>query len=262
MNKQEAIQKLRRQLELVGRLHSTPRNSPEFQKWRRDTEVAIENIFGGDTRHLRDFSSIRYTPGSYSMRDAEAAFNEAFRKGLQNAQAILSSMVEEVEEYWIATEQDAPKDILTAIERLCNRFHLVARQLRSRRENRKTLEIEDEYDVQDLLHALLKLHFDDIRPEEWTPSYAGSSSRVDFLLKQERIVIEAKKTRKGLSPKDIADQLIIDINRYQSHPDCRRLICFVYDPEGRIGNPYAIENDLTGSHSNLEVQVIIAPKGV
>jgi hypothetical protein len=24
---------------------------------------------------------------------------------------------------------------------------------------------------QDLLHTILKLHFDDIRPEEWTPSY-------------------------------------------------------------------------------------------
>ena len=57
-------------------------------------------------------------------------------------------------------------------------------------------EIKDEYDVQDLLNALLRLNFDDVRPEEYTPSYAGSSTRVDFLLKKEKIVIEVKKTRK------------------------------------------------------------------
>lgn len=43
--------------------------------------------------------------------------------------------------------------------------------------------LEDEYDVQDLPHALLLLYFDDVRAEEWTPSYAGKSARMDFLLK-------------------------------------------------------------------------------
>jgi DNA-binding sugar fermentation-stimulating protein len=62
--------------------------------------------------------------------------------------------------------------------------------------NRNTIEIEDEYDVQDLFHALLKLYFDDIRPEEYTPSYGGSASRVDFLLKDEQIIIEIKKDSK------------------------------------------------------------------
>ena len=48
------------------------------------------------------------------------------------------------------------------VELLCNRFHLIASQLRSRRENRATIEVEDEYDAQDLLHSLLKVFFDDI----------------------------------------------------------------------------------------------------
>jgi hypothetical protein len=52
--------------------------------------------------------------------------------------------------------------------------HLVARQLRKRHRDRATLIIADEYDVQDLLHALLRLEFDDVRPEENTPSYAGA----------------------------------------------------------------------------------------
>jgi REase_DpnII-MboI len=64
-----------------------------------------------------------------------------------------------------------------------------------------------EYDVQDLLHALLHLYCDDIRTEEWTPSYAGASSRMDFLLKKEKIVVEVKKTRQGLDAREVGEQL-------------------------------------------------------
>lgn len=66
------------------------------------------------------------------------------------------------------------------LSNLFERFHSVAKQLRHRYDNRPTLDINDEYDVQDLLHSLLKLYFEDIRKEEWTPSYAGGSSRMDF----------------------------------------------------------------------------------
>jgi hypothetical protein len=57
-------------------------------------------------------------------------------------------------------------DPVLSVERLCSRFHVVARQLRSRRENRDALEVEDEYDVQYLFHALLKVFFEDVRAEE------------------------------------------------------------------------------------------------
>lgn len=141
------------------------------------------------------------------------------------------------------------------------RFHVVSRQLRNRYDGRSTLEINDEYDVQDLLHSLLKLYFYDVRTEEWTPSYAGSSSRMDFLLKDEKIVIEVKKTRKNLESKQLGEQLILDIAKYRKHPDCKTLLCFVYDPEGRIGNPTGLENDLSlMSTEELQVIVKIEPK--
>lgn len=120
--------------------------------------------------------------------------------------------------------------------------------------------MNDEYDVQDLLHAFLRLHFDDVRAEEWTPSYAGSASRMDFLLKKEKVVIEVKKTRKNLGAKEVGEQLMIDIERYTAHPDCETLICFVYDPEGRVANPVGIENDLNRDTDNLKVITIITPK--
>lgn len=158
-------------------------------------------------------------------------------------------------------EGDAEIDHLKLVEQICSRFHLVARQLKSRYSDRETLAIEDEYDVQDLLHSLLHIYFDDIRPEEWTPSYAGGCSRVDFLLKQEQIIIEVKKTRKTLKAKDIGEQLIVDSKRYRSHPDCKRLLCFVYDPDGWVSNPRGLENDLNEKDNDFEVKVLIVPKG-
>ena len=141
-----------------------------------------------------------------------------------------------------------------------NRFHQVCRQLSHRYSNRDTLDINDEYDVQDLFHALLKLHFDDVRPEEYTPSYAGAASRTDFLLKKEQIIIELKKSRKTLRAKEVGEQLIVDSQRYQAHPDCKRIICFVYDPEGFIANPKGIENDLSKDMEGIPVSVFIRPE--
>lgn len=146
------------------------------------------------------------------------------------------------------------------IERLISKFHMVARQLTYRHSNRETIIIKDEYDAQDLLHALLKLYFEDIRPEEWVPSYAGSSSRTDFLLKKEQTVIEIKKTRANLKTKEIGEQLIIDKAKYKIHPDCKCLICFVYDPDEFIVNPRGIENDLNESDDKFIVKVYISQK--
>lgn len=147
------------------------------------------------------------------------------------------------------------------VEKICARFHLVAKQLQSRHGGRKGLKIEDEYDTQDLLHAILHTYFDDIRPEEWTPSYAGGGSRVDFLLKDEQIIIEVKKTRPTLKGSDVGAELIVDSQRYKAHPDCKRLLCFVYDPEGWISNPRGLENDLNKKEENFELKVLIVPKG-
>lgn len=157
-------------------------------------------------------------------------------------------------------EEETSESPLSIIYRLCERFHRVVKQLRKRHDKRKTLDVNDEYDVQDLLHALLRIYFDDIRPEEWTPSYAGGSSRMDFFLKNEKIVIEIKKTRKGLEDNELGKQLIVDIAKYQAHPDCKTLVCFVYDPEGRITNPTGIQDDLESREREIEVILYIYPK--
>ncbi len=113
----------------------------------------------------------------------------------------------------------------------------MVRRLSQRYNHRPSIEIGDEYDVQDLFYAMLAPFFDDIRPEEVTPSYAGGHGRIDFLIKAEQIVIEIKKTRPTLKTRELRDQLIIDKEIYRIHPHCRNFIAFVYDPDGYI-RPY------------------------
>lgn len=151
-------------------------------------------------------------------------------------------------------------DYKAILENLFEKFHSVANQLKRRHDRRETLRINDEYDIQDLLEALFKLYFDDVRPEEWCPSYAGSSKRMDFLLKDQQIVVEVKMTRDGLDDKKIGEQLIIDIANYNKHPNCKQLYCFIYDPEGRIRNPRGIEADLSGEKEGIEVYTYIYPR--
>ena len=147
-----------------------------------------------------------------------------------------------------------------ALQAIIEKFHSVATQFRNRYCGRPTISIDDEYDVQDLMNGLLRINFEDVRKEEYTPSYAGGSTRVDFLLKREKILIEVKKTRPTLKDKDIGNQLIIDIAHYKSHPDCKHLICFVYDPENLIVNPRGLEDDLNRlSSEEMLVEVYVRP---
>ncbi|MBT3045024.1 MAG: hypothetical protein KME67_19370 [Candidatus Thiodiazotropha sp. (ex Codakia orbicularis)] len=147
-----------------------------------------------------------------------------------------------------------------SIYNLVKRFHIVSTQLKRRYNSRDTLNIVDEYDVQDLFHALLKIYFEDVRPEEYSPSRGGASSRLDFLLKKEKIVVEVKMTSDKLTDKKIGEQLIIDIERYREHPDSDTLICFVYDPDMHIRNPAGLEKDLSRKEGALEVVVMVTPK--
>ncbi len=148
---------------------------------------------------------------------------------------------------------------LDDLTRIFSNFHEVVKQLRRRYSKRPTLDVSDEHDVQDLLHSLLKLFFTDIRPEEVTPSYAGKSSRVDFLLKDSKIMIEVKMTRENLGEKELGDQLLIDIARYKERQDCNKLVCFIYDPLEKIVNPQGFINDIMkNSTEKFEVQVFVA----
>jgi hypothetical protein len=143
------------------------------------------------------------------------------------------------------------------VERMCRGFADFLHPLANRQRERLPIVMEDEYDVQDFLHGLLRIFFDDVRPEDFAPERAGARSRIDFVLKPERIVVEAKMTRSGLGAAQIGAELIVDIERYRSHPDCDAIVALVYDPEKRIANRRTLETDLSGERDGLIVRVVV-----
>ncbi|MGX9258091.1 malate dehydrogenase [Pantoea ananatis] len=220
----------------------------KYTTWISKAKKLLEDSFGKDSDYYNDFKKAQKGFYSTSYHILSKQLKPVFDAAKQDLKYTKSESKKNT---------IAPKDNLDIIINLLNRFPAFCRQLSKRYNNRETLEIKDEYDVQDLIHALLKLHFDDIRPEEYTPSFAGAASRQDFLLKDEKIVIEVKKTRKSLGASKIGEELVVDIARYSVHQDCETLICFVYDPEYWINNPKGVVADLESLDTKGKVKVII-----
>ena len=247
-----------------------------FNKTRDSLSIASDDHprFKEIGVELIDLFRDELVDGLHHAKLAADYFNDATRnyygtpsyRGVENIRGVVNAVLARVKRSpaclksaQLAPGTNSPSERVEALFRIGERFHQVAVQLRDRRQNRPTLDVNDEYDVQDLFHALLRVAFDDVRPEEWTPSYAGGSSRMDFLLPEIESVVEIKKSRQGLGARELGEQLIIDIAKYKQHPSCRTLFCFVYDPDGRISNPRGIENDLNSSQNELTVRVLIAP---
>jgi len=246
---------------------STDYDSQKIERWEHRVNIFLkENIsteIAADfNNECRGMPSIDWYENICSPLNSGISFLQSIKDDIkQNSEFWVNRLSKNKKVQKISSQLEM--NSIDIVRKICSRFHLVAKQLRDRRrENRNTIIIEDEYDVQDLLHALLKIFFDDIRPEEWTPSYAGKSSRMDFLIKNKKIVIEVKKTREGLKGKQVADQLFVDIERYKkSHPGCEYLFCFVYDPENLIQNPIGLEKDINEKHKG-EAEVLICPRGL
>jgi hypothetical protein len=101
-----------------------------------------------------------------------------------------------------------PAKIDELLEILLKGLRRTMHPLTYRRKGAQALSFSAEYDVQDLLHALLRPWVTDIRPEEFAPSYAGTSTRMDFLLPKHGIVLELKFVRDRNHAKKIGDELV------------------------------------------------------
>jgi len=243
--------------------------SAEFWRWRDFVDELLSQLITTDDYRMefsRPTYSITAVPivRSSSPRPQTPPLGERVQSFLENATPHLNRLKSiepriellPVEDGAVHTET---VDKLPQVLHVLNRFHTIVRQLRRRHDDRSTLDVRDEYDVQDLLHALLLSITDDVRDEEGSPSVAGSSPRIDFLLKVERILIEVKMTRSGLTDKKLGDELAIDIQRYRGHPDYDTLVFFIYDPSDTIRRRASMVNDNSGFRDGKRVVVVINP---
>jgi hypothetical protein len=213
--------------------------------------VLMETLGKSDTRDLLldylEDAQKNFSETEYSVNAMERYSVWSYRLGqilnaVEKVQFQLTSIIEE------------PLDLIV---RVIERFPDVERALQIRREGRQTLTVKDEYDVQDLLRSLLYIFFDDISPEEPGAKFAGSSTRVDLLLRKEKIVVEIKKTRSSTTARALGKELKIDIVDYKQREDCDALVIMIHDREGRLPNPVGFVNDLMKVESGFRVVVRI-----
>lgn len=160
----------------------------------------------------------------------------------------------------VTLKSDHSKENILKLINILSRFHKVAQAIRDRHKNQETIIIRDEYDVQDLLNGLLQIYFDDIRKEEYSPSNSGANSRIDFVLKKEKIILEIKMTSEDLTIKKLGEELLVDIGRYKGYTECDNLMIFIYDKGDYIRNKDGFISDLQKqSVNNFKVTVIINP---
>ncbi len=264
MNNQTAIIEIQKFLDNIEILRKEKNeNSNVCQQWINNVKELVKAIFSNSTKEVEEIDRI-FTPSCFVLPDGRSIGDEH-----QFFLSKLEQIKEKLEGYKYTLQlkdnehnSSTPNDSLSEVCRICLRFSSAVRMLRKRYSKREPLSINDEYDVQYLLKALLSIDFEDIRSEEPMPSLAGTSARMDFLLKNEKIAIETKMTREGLADKELTKELIQDIAQYESHPDVSALVCFVYDPSLNIVNPGGLISDLEQrSTDKIKIKVIISPKG-
>ena len=156
-------------------------------------------------------------------------------------------------------EPQRPSTLEGLLETVIRGLSRAVHPLAHRRKGVPCLSFDSEYDIQDLLHSQLRPWIADIRPEEFTPSYAGSATRMDFLLPRYSLVLETKRVRDKSHAAKIGNELIVDIEHYRKHQKCDRLWCVIYDPVRLLPNPSGLVADLDGKRSTSDgtVQVRI-----
>ncbi len=196
-----SVQLLQKQIKKAEELLAKgPIVSSRHAAWNNTTRDYLIRAFGSESPNVHAVIYASSDVGLHvNMSNAES---ERYMASLiDNQIKMLRSCIEQLEteiELPVGEESKEKDNFISIVSKICDRFNLVARELRNRHGNRPTLEIEDEYDVQDLIRAILRFFFENIRWEEWTPSYAGGSARMDFLLRSEQIVIEIKNIRWGV----------------------------------------------------------------
>lgn len=145
-------------------------------------------------------------------------------------------------------------DAVQTILALSERFLFVQRRLAK---GRYAVKFENEHDDQFLLRALLVQFFDDVRDEEFTPSHAGSNSRIDFLLPEFGLAVELKHTRESMTDAKVGEELMTDRERYAQHPHVTHLIALIFDHDGHLDNPRGLESDLQRDQSHPDLTVTV-----
>ena len=165
---------------------------------------------------------------------------------------------------YLRTEMKITYQNLTSLElvrQVINNFPEAIKKIKSRRKGKDVFEFSDEYDVQDILYVMLKPLFPKMREEDPIPKVGSNSTKIDLILREEKILIEVKMIKMSDSDEGkFIKQLKEDIQSYHVCQWLENLVCFVYDPYDKTKdrtNFYDLNGTQVIKGKSFNVEVII-----
>jgi len=103
-------------------------------------------------------------------------------------------------------------------------------------EKRAKIKFEDEPALQNFIYSVLRTLFVSVEFEDPTEKMCERSNRLDFVLKDHKIIIEVKYVRDKKHAKKISEELSVDYPRYKKSTYGKTIINYIYDPNNHISN--------------------------
>jgi hypothetical protein len=165
----------------------------------------------------------------------------------------------------ITEDKRVDNEKLSIIFSALDKFTSASKSLSERRKGKPTISLDDEYDIQDVLHVILRPHFPTIKIEEVV---SGNDTekflKIDFVVSDLKVAVECKCIRDIKHARSITKELNDDIQTYHRHQDCNYLIFFVYDQDLLISNPDTLEKNYTNEQTfgtrKMKIELKIRPK--
>jgi hypothetical protein len=150
---------------------------------------------------------------------------------------------------------------LDLVKQIIDNFPEAIKQIKNRRKGKDAFQFNDEYDVQDILYVMLKPVFPNMKAEDPIPKVGSNSTKIDLILRKERILIEVKMIKETDNDETkFIKQLKEDIQSYHVCQWMEHLICFVYDPQDKTKdrtNFYDLNGNQTINGKSFDVDVIV-----
>jgi len=193
---------------------------------------------------------------------SDKTLNESLKKIIEDpidVQTLL--IIEDLEKVLLKTTllNKEPEDLIRDI---CYNFPNAVKKINSnRRKNHPEYLIKDEYDVQDIMYVIIKSIFPNMRDEDPIEKVGGKSTKIDLILREEKILIEVKMIKeKDSNETHFIEQLKVDFESYHKCVWLNKLFCFVYDPFKKtrdISNFNDLNGDRRKGEHNYNVEVIV-----
>ncbi|MBR9691964.1 ParB N-terminal domain-containing protein [Candidatus Woesearchaeota archaeon] len=103
-------------------------------------------------------------------------------------------------------------------------------------EKRTKMKFSNEKDLQNFIYSILRSLFSSIEFEDPTEKMCERSNRLDFVIKDHRIIIEVKFVRDKAHAKNIYKELAEDYPKYLNSPYGENIINYIYDPGKNLTN--------------------------